>query len=125
MKRLTVVLAGLVLSATAGASAALAQDAAAGAKIFQTRCAVCHGKTAAGGPAAPSLKGVVGAKAASSGWANYSNALKASGKVWTPANLNTFLTAPGKFVPGTKMVMMIPKPDERANVIAYLGTLKK
>jgi cytochrome c len=110
-----------------GATAASAQaNATAGQATFVARCAMCHGKEAQGGPMAPSLKGIVGRKAATeTAFPRYSAALKASGLTWTSANLNDFLTAPAKKVPGTTMVIALPKADERANVLAYLATLKK
>lgn len=37
--------------------------------------------------------------------------------------LNTFLTAPAKLVPGTRMFISIADPQQRADVIAYLKTL--
>lgn len=120
----TAIAAAAALGVWAMAAGAQAQDAAAGEKTFQMRCAVCHTKTAAGGPMAPSLRGVVGAKAASKGWDKYSPALKSSGKVWTAANLDAFLAAPAKTVPGTKMIIALPNANDRKAVIAYLETLK-
>jgi len=103
--------------------AAQAQDAAAGKAVF-TQCTACHAyKPGAVGIAAPNLYGVVGRKAASTAFA-YSAALKASKLTWDPATLNTFLKAPGKLVPGTRMVIAISNDTQRANLIAYLATLK-
>jgi cytochrome c len=68
------------------------------------------------------LRGVVGRKAASGAFSAYSTALKKSGLTWTPATLNTFLTAPGKLVTGTRMVVMVPDARQRADIIAWLGT---
>ena len=43
---------------------------------------------------------------------------------WTFENLDHFLTNPKGFIPGTAMAFAgLKKPDERANVIAYLRTL--
>jgi cytochrome c len=103
--------------------AARAQDAAAGKAVF-TQCTACHvykpGQT---GVAAPNLYGVVGRKAASTAFP-YSAALKASKLTWDPATLNTFLKAPGKLVPGTRMVVAVTNDTQRANLVAYLATLK-
>ncbi len=111
--------------AAAAPPAAPAGDAAAGATLFKQRCAVCHsivddGKVTPG----PLMLGVVGRKPASAKF-NYSPALKSAGGTWTTARLYQFLEAPGKVVPGTFMVIAVPKADERANVVAYLATLKK
>lgn len=102
-----------------------AGDAASGGKVFATRCAMCHGKGGKGGPLAPSLLGVVGSKAAASNSPRNSAALKASKLVWTERNLDAFLLAPRKLVPGTNMAIAVPQPADRKNVIAYLTTLKK
>ena len=103
--------------------AAHAQDATAGKAVFN-QCTACHvfkpGQT---GVAAPNLFGVVGRKAASTGF-SYSAALKASKLTWDKATLSTFLKAPGKLVPGTRMVIAVTNDTQRANLIAYLATLK-
>jgi cytochrome c len=54
----------------------------------------------------------------------YSEALKKSGLTWNPKTLSEFLIMPMQKVPGTVMPMMLPDDKERADVIAYLGTLK-
>ncbi len=115
----------LPLSAMAvEANADAGGDAATGATIFNARCIACH-VIGAGqkGLLAPNLRGLVGRKAAVTGF-SYSSALKASGLTWTKANLETFLAAPGKMVPGTRMVINIGDAHQRADVIAYLATLK-
>lgn len=116
--------AGLLLGAQTAAAQA-AGDPAMGAKTFGARCAVCHGKDAAGGPMAPSLHGIVGRKAASAAFPRYSAALRASGLAWTAANLNTFVAAPQKVVPGTQMMSAITSATDRQNVVAYLASLKE
>ena len=99
-------------------------DAAAGEKVF-AKCKSCHhidGTDATG----PHLNGVVDRqKAAAAGFA-YSEALVAmAADTWTPENLNGFLTSPKNYAPGTKMSFAgLPKVEDRANVIAYLATLK-
>ena len=100
-------------------------DPAAGSEIFKSHCAVCHGKQGEGAALGPPLVGVVGAKAASSAFAGYTAALKASGAVWTPDKLDTFLSGPGKLIPGTAMMVSLPKAEDRQNLIAYLATLRK
>lgn len=104
-------------------AAPLKGDVAAGRQLFAARCSVCHGADAIGGVMAPNLTKVVGSKAAGATFARYSAALKASGLTWTPANLDSFLTAPGKLVPGTSMMMAVSNPADRTNLIAYLASL--
>jgi cytochrome c len=117
-------LAALALLSSACGVAAQAPDAAAGGELFKQRCSVCHATTGDKPGIGPSLAGVVGRKAASTGF-TYSAALKASGLVWNPKTLDSFLTAPGQLVSGTRMVISVSDPKQRADVVAYLGTLKK
>jgi cytochrome c len=99
-------------------------NAAAGATVFK-RCAMCHSvepgkKTAMG----PNLFGVTGRKAGLAEF-NYSPAMKGSDIVWTPDKLDAFLLKPAATVKGTRMAFAgLPKPEDRANVIAYLATRK-
>ncbi len=114
----------LALSLTV-AGGAYAQDAAAGKTTFAGRCAACHQVEAVkSGPMAPSLKGVFGRKIASLTDFNYSDALKAKPGPWTAAELDAYLASPLKYAPGTKMFMAVTNAADRANVIAYLKTVK-
>jgi cytochrome c2 len=70
------------------------------------------------------LAGVVGRKAASAAGFHYTQALSKSGRVWTPAALDVFLTAPSKDVPGTNMPVATASAKDRADLIAYLATVK-
>jgi cytochrome c len=112
--------AGLTL--IAAAVPAMAQDAAKGSDVYQDRCGSCHVLNGIG--QGPSLAGVVGRKAGSLPGFNYSDAIKASGLTWTPANLDRFLSGPTKLVPGTAMRAVVPDPAERRDLIAYLASLK-
>jgi cytochrome c len=99
-----------------------AGDAAAGEKVFG-KCKACHsveGKDGTG----PHLNGVVGREIASVGGFEYSESMKAhAGTPWSPEALFGFLENPKAFAADTKMKFSgLPKPEERANVIAYLAT---
>jgi cytochrome c len=97
-------------------------DATAGEGVFK-KCASCHKLDGSDG-VGPHLNGVVGRMhAAISGFA-YSEAMAAlSAEPWSPEALNTFLENPKKAMPGTKMAFAgLPKPEDRANLIAYLTT---
>ena len=99
-------------------------DAKAGEEITK-KCAACHDFTK-GGPnkVGPNLYGIIGhPKAGHAGFA-YSDAMKAKGGHWDFQALSDFLHKPKDFVPGTKMSFAgIKKPEDRANLIAYLRTL--
>ncbi|MDF2638739.1 MAG: cytochrome c [Novosphingobium lindaniclasticum] len=88
-------------------------------------CRACHsvdkgGKNGIG----PNLNGIVGRNAASMPGFNYSSALKNARLSWDDRSLDTFLAAPAKKVPGTRMPIGTPDPAKRAAIIAYLKTLK-
>ena len=108
----------------AKAPAAPAGDVAKGKVLFNQQCGLCHSTTPGLEGAAPSLHDVYGRAAASEAKFSYSRALKASGLVWTAANLQTFLANPGKMVPGTAMPINIPAAADRQNIVAYLASLK-
>lgn len=118
---LSAVLLGLALAPAAQA----AGDPAKGKAVF-AQCAACHkadpsGKAMIG----PNLWGVVGRPAGSMPGFAYSPAMKGWKKPWTEAALDTYLAAPAKAVPGNRMPFAgLTAPADRANVIAYLKTLK-
>lgn len=96
-------------------------DPEAGANVFK-KCMACHkvdpdAKSGVG----PTLNGVVGRPAGVYPAYNYSPAMKNSGLIWDESTLTTYLHAPRKLVPGTKMAFPgIKKDQEIADVIAYL-----
>ncbi len=88
-------------------------------------CAECHSVSAGQNGIGPSLAGVFGRKAGSLPDFDYSAAMKASGKNWDEAALDSFLTHPMAAVPGTRMSYMGQSdPAKRKAVIDYLKTLK-
>ena len=99
-------------------------DAANGAKLF-AQCKICHSVEPGKNGLGPSLHDVVGRKAGTEAGFTYSPAMKNSGLTWTDAELSDYLRAPMKLVPGTKMAFAgIASDKDRADVIAYLDTLK-
>jgi cytochrome c len=102
--------------------AALTGDAGKGEKIFG-QCKTCHVAEKGINRVGPSLWGVVGRPAGSIASYTYSAANKNSGLTWTDTQLFAYLEAPQKVVPGTKMAFAgLKKPQDRADVIAYLKT---
>jgi cytochrome c len=117
----------LAIAATAAlATPVQAADAAAGEAAFRRLCTACHIVTAEGRRGVgPTLFGVVGRKAGSVEGFRYSNAKRDANLVWTPEQLDKYLTNPREFMPGTTMAFAGIRNDaERANVVAYLQTLK-
>ncbi|MEO6092485.1 MAG: c-type cytochrome [Novosphingobium sp.] len=114
---------GLSLAAPAPTVAAAPTAAAAidGATVFRMRCQSCHSVAPGGAsPVGPNLAGVVGRRAAATTF-RYSDALTKSGLIWSRPNLDRFLSGPMQMVPGTRMVIKVNNPAERAAIIAYLA----
>ncbi len=100
-----------------------AADAGAGARIFN-KCKACHSTDAGVVKVGPSLRGVVNRPRGTEDF-TYTDAIASLGGTWTPENLNSFLTKPSAYAPGTAMTFAgLPKEKDRANVIAYLSTLQ-
>jgi cytochrome c len=115
----------VLLACVALASAAAAAgDPEAGAKAFVV-CSACHAVSPDGAALiGPNLHGVVGRQVGSVPGFDYSPELKAVGGAWTPERIDRFLADPNGFAPGTRMGLVgIADPAERANLVAYLGSL--
>ncbi|KDO23444.1 cytochrome c [Saprolegnia parasitica CBS 223.65] len=97
-------------------------DAAAGAKIFKTKCAQCHTCNPGGAhKQGPNLSGLINRQSGQAPDYSYSAANKNSGVTWTDETLFEYLLAPKKYIKGTKMVFAgLKKPQERRDLIAYL-----
>lgn len=119
-----VVLASVLLLAAGAARAA--GDAAEGEKVFKRTCATCHIATKEGPKRlGPSLFGIVGRKTGTVEGFRYSEANKNANIVWSAATLEPYLADPKKVIPGTIMAFAgLRKAEDRANVIAYLESLK-
>jgi cytochrome c len=105
---------------------AIAQDAAAGEKVFLV-CKVCHqvgdsAKNAVG----PVLNGLFGRKAGTVAGYSYSDANKNSGITWDEATFSEYIKDPKAKVPGTKMAFAGLKDEQKIkDLIAYLHTFDK
>jgi cytochrome c len=92
-----------------------------GEAVFKKSCAICHTLEVGKNKIGPSLAGVVGRKAGSAAGFAYSAANKDSGDIWDERTLDAYLTAPQKFMPGTKMVFVgLKDPGDRKALIEYL-----
>jgi len=103
----------------------LAAASADAGKTLTRQCSSCHtfdkgGKHGVG----PNLWDTVGHKPSGTEGYAFSPAMKDKDPEWSYENLNQFLANPRGFVPGTKMAFAgVKKPEDRANVIAYLRSL--
>ena len=96
-------------------------DPKKGEAIFK-QCQVCHSLEQEGGfKPGPGLYGLFGRAAGTVPGFAYSEVMVASQVVWTPETMDHWLEAPAEFIPGNRMVFVgVKKPQDRANLIAYL-----
>jgi cytochrome c len=104
-------------------------DPVNGKAVFMSSCSTCHGVTAETNSATmvgPSLFGVVGRKAGTvKSLLGPSENLKKHGVNWSAETLDVFLANPlAILMPDSAMAGVLPDPKKRADVIAYLHTLK-
>jgi cytochrome c len=115
----------LLLSSLVVANLCFAADTKDADKAAFATCSACHSVDGTAKAMGPTLKAVVGRKAASdAGYKRYSKAMQASGITWTAAELDAYLKAPAKRVKGTTMMVALADDKKRAAVIRYLQTLK-
>lgn len=104
-----------------GSGTALAQDAAAGEKVF-LQCRACHqigdkAKNLTG----PVLNGLFGRHSGSIEGFKYTDANKNSGITWDEETFREYIRDPRKKIPGTKMIFVGVKDEQKINdLIAYL-----
>ncbi len=117
--------AGLAVAIAVPAGPARADgDMEEGKKVFR-KCMVCHDTAPGKHKLGPSLAGVFGRKAATAAGFRFSPALQKSGLVWDDKTLHAYLENPNRAVPGGRMAFAgLRSEKERADVIAYLKTLK-
>ena len=92
-----------------------------GKELFQKRCTGCHALDA--DHEGPRLKGVVGRAAGTVPTFKYSTALQDAKFTWDETKLDKWLTDTESVVPDNDMSFRVPKPEERAAIIAYLKSL--
>jgi cytochrome c len=114
MKKLTLS-ALVIIASSAAASAALAQDAAAGKTSFN-KCLACHaiGEDAKN-KVGPQLNGLDGRKSGTAADYAYSDANKNSGITWNEAEFKDYIKDPKAKVPGTKMAFAGVKNEKEAS----------
>jgi cytochrome c len=125
---------GLIAAGPAGAADG---DAARGEKLFfsTAQCKTCHSTKKDVKRVGPSLFAVFGRKCGTAAKqrfsSNYKAACEKTGFVWEEANLDAYLTDPTAYIAGitgqnkrSPMSKKTKKAQDRADIIAYLKTLK-
>src|SRR6202140_896782 len=131
MKTLTLC-ALVVIASSAAASAALAQDVAAGKTSFN-KCMACHTiGEGAKNKVGPELNGLNGRKSGAAPDYSYSDANKNSGITWNEAEFKDYIRDPKAKIPGTKMIFAgIKNEQEIKDLWAFVsqfnadGSIKK
>ena len=113
-------LAAAALSLLSCAAAQPAGDAARGERLYEAQCSACHSIDV--NRIGPAHRGVVGRRSGAAPGFRYSPALQRLNVVWTSENLDRWLTDPAAMAPGTAMGVSVPAQQDRADIIAYLGT---
>ncbi len=99
-----------------------AGDVGRGLALYQARCTACHAVDS--NNIGPAHRGVVGRRIGSLPGYKYSDELARSRLRWTPQTLNAWLEDPEELVAGQRMGFQVDHPQDRADLIAYLLTLK-
>lgn len=118
-------LALALLALTPASSARAEGDPANGEKLFR-QCKSCHTVEAGKNRVGPTLHGVFGRKAGTvDDFKGYSEGMKASGIVWDAKTLDPYLNNPKAVIPDGRMAFAgVAKPEDRADIIAYLQNAK-
>ncbi len=100
-------------------------DADNGSIIYKDACGQCHQRNAGLNKKGPQLMNIYGAPAAELKDYTYSKGLETSGWIWDAETLDPYIADAQKAMPDSKM-LSDPMPDakERADIIAYLSTLR-
>ena len=125
MKTLTLSVLAVCMS-MAGASSALAQDAAAGENSFK-KCLACHSiGEGAKNKVGPELNGLDGRKSGTADGFSYSDANKGSGITWNKDQFLEYIKDPKAKIPGTKMAFAgIKNEKEAQDLWAYISQFDK
>lgn len=97
-------------------------DVVRGQALYQAQCTACHNIDS--NKIGPAHRGVMGRRVGSLPGYRYSDELAASRLRWTPQTLNAWLTDPEELVPGQRMGFQVEDAQQRADLIAFLATLR-
>ena len=126
MRKLTLSALIVIASSAGVASAALAQDAAAGKTSFN-KCLACHAiGEGAKNKVRPQLNGLDGRKSGTAPDYSYTDANKNSGITWNEAEFKEYIKDPKAKIPATKMAFAGIKNEKEVNDLwAFLSQYDK
>jgi cytochrome c len=130
--------AGAACLIAIGSTAAFAEgDVTAGKKVYK-KCKVCHSFEAGKNGQGPSLQGIMGRTAGTAEGFKFSDAMKASGIVWSDETINAYVENPKTYIPKNKMAFpgikskkshsdakKAKKAKQRLDLIAYIKEMSK
>lgn len=100
-------------------------DVSNGKQLYHDLCDKCHKLTPGANEKGPQLLRIYGAPAAALADYKYSDVMLNSGWVWDAKTLDNYLIDAQQALPGNRMrTDGLPDAIERADIIAYLATLK-
>ena len=97
-------------------------DSSRGEQLFRRNCAQCHALTE--NRTGPRLGDVYGRAVATVPGFRYSAAITSQSFAWSDTTLDAWLAGPRDFIRGAAMPARLRDRRERADVIAYLRTLR-
>jgi cytochrome c len=97
-------------------------NAARGQALYVAQCMACHAVDAH--KTGPAHRGVFGRRLGSAPGYQYSDELAASRMRWTAQTLNAWLADPEDLVPGQRMGVQVDDAQDRADLIAWLASLR-
>ncbi|HYN37827.1 MAG TPA: c-type cytochrome [Rhodospirillales bacterium] len=115
-----------IAAATVAGAAAAAGSAASGRAVYEKQCLVCHDTAPEYHKEGPSLSGVYGRRAGTAPFFAGYKGLKGADFIWDTDRLDRWLADPRSFLQGrnTGMTLIITDPGQRADLIAYMKTLR-
>jgi cytochrome c len=116
----------VVCVATSAGIAGAAGNIESGKAVFENQCAVCHATAPEFHKEGPSLAGVYGRRAGTAPFFAGYKGLRGADFVWDERTLDAWLVDPRNFLDGrnTTMTLRLNDAGQRADVIAYLKTLR-
>jgi cytochrome c len=120
-----VALTAIWVAISAGIAGA-AGDKERGKAVFESQCAVCHETAPEFHKEGPSLAGVYGRRAGTAPFFAGYKGLRGADFVWDERTLDAWLADPRGLLGGknTAMTLRLNDAGQRADVIAYLKTLR-